>query len=158
MLRAVATQKAPVLLAASAVASSHTGNTNETALATISIPAGAMGTGGGLEIRTVWSYTNSANNKILRARLGGASGTQYLADTVTTTASKVDVRWIKNRGAANSQVGGHLSSSPIASSTLSAITSAVDTSAATTVVISGQLANSGETITLEMYEVWLIPA
>jgi hypothetical protein len=159
MLRAVATQKAPVLLAASAVAASVTGTTNETALATVTIPAGAMGLNGGVEIRTVWSVTNSANSKTPRIRLGGTSGTQFMAAVFTTTATISDIRSIRNRNSASSQVGsiGASAASSIGSSTVAVVTGSVDTSAAQDLVISGTLANSGETITLEMYEVWLLP-
>jgi hypothetical protein len=160
MLRAVATQKAPVLLAASAATGmSVTGTTNETALATVSIPAGSMGTSGGLHVYTTWTMTNSANSKTPRIRLGGIAGTAFMAVGFTTAASFADFRRIKNRGAANSQVAAApaAASSPFGASSSAVTAGAVDTSAAQDLVISGQLTNTGETLTLESYEVWLIP-
>jgi hypothetical protein len=159
MLRAAATPAVARLLAASAATGmSHTGNTNETALATVTIPAGAMGLNGGLHIYTSWAYTNSGNGKTLRVRFGGVSGTSYLSSAPTTTASLSDMRRIRNRNSASSQVGGSANvSNPLISQTTAIVTSSVDTSAAVDVVISGQLASAGETITLENYEVWLLP-
>lgn len=66
------------VIAASAVAVSHTGDTIETVLANIAIPAGAMGANGALHITAVFSYTNSANAKTLRIRLGGISGAAFM--------------------------------------------------------------------------------
>jgi hypothetical protein len=141
------------VLAASAAAVSHTGDTLETALATIPIPAGAMGPNGQLRVTTQWSYTNSANAKNLRVRFGGTSGTSYLAQAVTTTASSVFQNRIANRGAANSQIGN--SNTAFGSTTAGVITSAVDTSATADLVITGQVVNSGETLALESYLVEL---
>lgn len=144
------------ILSASAVQVPHTGNTDETALATVTVPGGAMGANGILRVTTMWTWTNSANDKIPRIRLGGISGTIYFVTTQTTTASN---RWqtqIHNRNATNSQVGfNSAASSPFVSATLAVATSAVDTAAATTLVLSGQLENTGETIALEYYLVEL---
>jgi hypothetical protein len=141
------------VLAASAVAASHTGDTLEAALATIAIPAGAMGPNGQLRVTTQWTYTNSANAKNLRVRFGGTSGTSFLAQASTTTATAQFQNRIANRGAANSQVGNNNTAYGTSSSAV--VTSAVDTSAAVNLVISGQLTNAGEMITLEGYLVEL---
>lgn len=148
-------------LARAAVAASVTGTLVETALATVSLPAGAMGVNGGIEVRSSWSVTNSANNKTIRVRLGGPAGSQHLNLPITTTNSFADLRHIRNRNSAASQVGsasasaGGVSGSTTVAAALS--TSAVDTSAAQDLVISGQLALGTETISLESYEVWLLP-
>lgn len=144
------------VIAASAVAASHTGNTTETALATVQVPAGAMGPNGALRITTLWSYTNSANNKTLRIRFGGVSGTAHLGNFVTTTATLRHQQLIQNRNAQNSQIGGYLSVTPFGANPGAAVTSSVDTSAAADLVLSGQLANAGETVTLESYLVELL--
>jgi hypothetical protein len=158
MLRAVAVVNGPRLLAASAVAASVTGTVNETALATVTIPGGAMGLNGGLHIHTTWSHTNSVNNKTLRARLGGIAGTQYMTQVATTTASLSDFRRVRNRNSASSQVGATGAASvPYGATGAAIVTSAVDMSASVDLVLSGQLASAGETITLENYEVWLVP-
>lgn len=152
------------IIAQSAVAASHTGDTNETALATIAIPANAMGLNGRLSGQLSWALTSTANGKTLRVRFGasgaGLSGTQIMAVTnVTSLASVTFLFSFANRGSASSQVG----SVPVSSNTglggsgaLGMPTAAIDTTAASEIVISGALANSGETITLESYYVELM--
>jgi len=147
-----------ILGASGAPATVNTG-TAETQLASVAVPAGAMGLNGSLRITTFWTYTNSANNKTMRVRLGGAGGTVY-GNVVQTTSTNVQLTTtISNKGAANSQKA--FSPSTATATTVpitgTAITSAIDTSAATTVYISGQTATGGETITLESYIVELIP-
>lgn len=143
------------VLGASAVAVSGPADTNENILATITIPAGAMGLNGILRVYSNWSFTNSANNKIMRVRLGGIGGTAYFQTTQTTQAWYADFRIISNRGVANSQVGPQ-NSAQFGSGSGSPATSAIDTSAATTLVITGQKASAGDTLTLESYLVELI--
>jgi hypothetical protein len=146
------------LLAASAVALSVTGNTNETVLATVSIPAGSMGLNGGVVVKSTWSHTNSANSKTLRIRFGGVSGTAYLSYGATTTATLTETeRRIRNRNSASSQVGNAPTGVQSGGSSGAIPTSAVDTTAVVDIVISGQLALGSESITLENYEVWLLP-
>lgn len=130
----------------------------EVVLATVTIPAGAMGMNGAVEVRTVWSCTNSANNKTLRVRFGGAAGTAYLAPVLTTNTGLSDARRIRNRNSAASQLGSFSSGAtglgPLGSSP---VTGALDTTASVDVVFSGQLSLAAETITLESSEVWLLP-
>jgi hypothetical protein len=141
----------------SAVASALTGATTEAILASIAIPGGAMGPNGVLRVTTEWSYTNSANTKTLRTRLGsGLSGTVFDLIAPTTNAFQRRQCDIKNRNANNAQMAPP--SAYIAgfgTSTGAVLTGAVDTSAAQTLAITGQLTNAGETITLESYRVEL---
>ncbi|HYD05843.1 MAG TPA: hypothetical protein VEC60_08955, partial [Reyranella sp.] len=145
-----------ITLGKSAVAVPHTGDTIETALASIAVPAGIMGKNGTVYIDALYSYTNSANNKTQRIRFGGMSGTQYVSAVTTTTATVRYLVQISNRGAENSQVGPGMAAIGTAS-TASPVTGSINTAAATTIEITGQLANSGETITLERYSVILVP-
>jgi len=138
------------------------GDATEATLVTVTVPAGAMGPNGLLRITTVWTYTNSANNKNIRVRLGaasaGLSGTSYLAVTQTTSASFRDQRQIGNRNAQNSQVGGFAGSTAFTQGSAANVTSAVDTSAASELVFTTAWggATSGETITLESYLVEIL--
>lgn len=149
-----------VLLAASAVAVSTTGDTNENILATVAIAAGAMGLNGGLEIRSTWTVTNSANTKTVRVRLGGIGGTQYMGQALTASNTFGDTRRIRNRNSAASQVGsiGSSSASPVGASGVAVTTSTINTSVAQTLVFTGQNGLASEIITLENYEVWLLPS
>jgi hypothetical protein len=153
--------KVPYVVAQSAATGmSVTGTGSETALATIAIPAGAMGANGRLRITAHWTYTNSVNNKTLRIRFGasgaGTGGTLYVSSTATTTAGYRYQLEIANRNAANSQVAFTGATGGWSTSGTGSVTSTIDTTAASEVVISGVLANTGETITLESYQVEII--
>lgn len=146
------------LLAASAVAASHTGDTDETVLATITVPAGAMGVNGVIRVTALFTLTSSGNNKTVRMRLGGISGTAFLGPIYTTTATTRIEGQVANRGAVNSQIGGSPTTNAIAfgNAAGAVVTGAVDTSQAQTIVISGQLASGADTITLESYTAELL--
>ena len=140
------------VLGATGVAASHTGDTSETVLANISLPAGAMGANGVVRVTALWTYTNSANNKTLRVRLGGLSGAAFQANVVSTSNVGVTQRTIHNRNSLASQVGFN-ATAPASFTTVGSgsppATGTVDTSVAQTIVLTGQLANAGETVTLE---------
>jgi uncharacterized protein YbjQ (UPF0145 family) len=138
------------VLAASGVLASHTGSTSETALATIAVPAGAMGANGILRVTSLWSYTNSANTKTLRMRLGGLAGTLFMEIAATTTAYYYSQRLIQNRNSQSSQIGQQGGTGTFTTAA-NATTGTVDTSSAQDLVLTGQLASAGETITLEGY-------
>ena len=65
MIKATAKPNAPIILAQSAVAVSKTGDTNEATLASITIPAGAMGANGSLRLTTVWSAATLRLRKVV---------------------------------------------------------------------------------------------
>ncbi len=146
------------VLAASAAAVSHTGNTSETTLATITIPAGAMGPNGLVRVEATYSFTSNANNKTAIFRFGGTGGTQYLATIGTTQGHARFSRTISNRNSASSQVGAsHNNAGGWGVGGGGAVlTSAINTSAAVDLLIRGQLANAADTITLESYAVELL--
>lgn len=147
------------VIAASAVAAAHTGDTNETALATITIPGGSMGANGVLRITATWSMTNSANSKTIRYRLGGIGGSALRTYGFTTTGSYRESIMIANRNSEASQLGGPPGTSVPGGFGLTSgafVTGTVNTANDQDFVISGQLANSGETITLESYTVELL--
>lgn len=143
----------PVTIAQLAVAVPHTGTTAETTLATITIPANAMGANGRIEIDVCWSYPTSANNKTFRQKFGGTTITQSV---VSTGASLRTSAFVANRNATNSQVASpNFAASFGASPSAGVTTMAVDTTAAVNILLTAQLANAGETITLEAYSVKL---
>lgn len=142
----------------SGVAVPVTGTASETALASVTIPAGAMGANGSLRITALFSYTNSVNNKTVRVRFGnGLSGTTFAQSTLTTTAATRLTLTIQNRNSAASQIGGLVNGS-LGGTASASVTGTIDTTASQTLTISGQLANTGETITLESYVVELLYA
>lgn len=145
-----------IVLADSSVAAAHTGDLVETALATVTIPANALGPNGKIRFSGLWGQTSSANNKIMRVRYSGITGTIYYTQTVTTSQTTQDIRYIGNRNATNSQVGGYAQVPGLSQANIARVTSAVDTTADTTLVYTAQLANAADTITLEAYTVELL--
>jgi hypothetical protein len=144
------------ILGASAVAVSGPADTSENILATINIPAGAMGLNGILRVTTQWTVNNNANVKAARARLGGIGGTDFLGANIASTLSMRAETQIANRGVANSQVGFGVGTTFFGTLNGAAVTGAIDTSAATTLVITAAKATAGDTMTLEQYLVELL--
>ncbi len=141
-----------VILAASFVGASLTGTLIETTLATITVPGNTMGANGRIEIETIWSFTNSANNKTARVKFGGTT----LQNIVLTTNNSMRTScFIANRNNTASQVAPPNSSTGSGATTNAIITAAIDTTSSVSITITGQLANTGETITLEGYIVRL---
>lgn len=143
------------VLGISSVAATLTGTTTETVLATIPIPAGAMGPNGSLRIRSNWSLTNGASSKTLRIRLGGLSGTAFLSTAYTTVGTAQLETAITNRNSEAVQFaatfGTRATDSVITGSAF--ITGTIDTSQAQSLVITGQLASGADMITLEHFVV-----
>lgn len=143
------------VLQQSGVAVSHTGDTNETTLATATLPAGAMGVNGQVIIEATYAFTGT-NSKTPRVKFGG---TVVAGLAVTTSLSGNFRTRIANRNAANSQVWmppGLSTHFGITSVTVS--TSAIDTASAVTILFTGQLTNTGETISLQSYQIRVFPA
>lgn len=148
------------ILARSGAAVSGAADTNENILATITIPAGLLGANGMIRVKTMWSFTNSANTKAMRVRFGGISGTAFMAATgFTTQVGLQSETIIMNRGATNSQVGGTPTITTDAGTLFvtTKATATADTTAATTVVITGQKATGAETLTLEAWVCEVFP-
>lgn len=146
------------LLVSSSAASSVSSGTAETQLASITVPANLMGANGSLRITTWWSYTNNANTKTLRVRFGGSGGQTYATVNSTTLNTSYLQQWIRNNNSTSAQKGFAASAGAFSNGVALALTtSAVDTTSATTIYISGQTATSGDTITLEGYTVEFIP-
>jgi hypothetical protein len=151
--RAMAVQGGRVL-AQSAVSVSHTGDLLEITLATITVPAGAMGANGCVIVEAQFSYPNSANVKTLRIKFGGTT----VANTAPTSSLQTNFRSrIQNRNATNSQVAVNVGAASYGNSTGAIVTSAINTTAAVNITITVQLASAAETVVLESYLVILHP-
>lgn len=147
-------------LAISGAAVSSTNTTSEETLATIQIPANALGANGHIEVFANFTATNNANAKTVRCRLNGIGGTSYSdLSLASTVQNNLRVR-ITNRNATNSQVGITSATRPEkygTASTSSIITSSVDTTANVDLVITSQKATGTDTLTLESYHVIIWP-
>lgn len=154
----------PYILARSAVAVSCGADTTEDVLATISVPAGALGLSGWIRLSAYYTLTNSANSKTFRTRFSGSAGTIVATDIVTTQALFRKSYWMANRGAANSQLWSSSASDEAGTGGLGVkggsfvmVASSVDTASVSTIVISGQKATAGEVLTLEGYLAEVFP-
>ena len=149
---------APKVLFDSAVAVAVTGTLTKTVLATVGVPAGVMGPNSTLRVLPVWSYTNSANNKVFGVEVGTAMpGTTIYMRTRTTTASEMPLIEVQNRGAKSSQISKYAATSSYATAQASPPTThTIDFNVAQNVFVYGQLANVGETIALEALRVEIV--
>jgi hypothetical protein len=133
-------------LRTNAVQVSHTGDTNETTLATITIPAKWMGPNGFLRVRAEFGNTNNGNNKTFRIRFDGS----IIFSTVQTSsiAHRYQIE-IANRGAENSQMIGSGSGGGFGSVGFAATTTAINTALDKNLTFTVQLANGSDTAFLE---------
>lgn len=138
------------ILAAGATGYSVTGTTNETTLVTVPLPANTLLPHGCLVIETTWTMTGSTNNKTPRVKLGGTNFYSRAEASGTAVAQARAVR-ISARSSTSqiSEAAGVVL--PYGGLTSACTTGAEDLTTALNILITGQLANSGETLTLERY-------
>ena len=126
---------------------SLTGSTSVVTLATITIPAGLLGANGKLKIYPLWATTNNANVKTLRVVFGGGSAlTTMTSQSVPNNSGLLIIRNLNSESAQKTSSG---LVAGIGSSFGSIASTTVDTTAATTITLTGQLAVGTDTLTLE---------
>jgi hypothetical protein len=151
----------PVLLAQSFAAVSGANDTNENVLATINVAANTLGSNGRLIIETWWSVNNTVDAKTVRVRFNGAAGTQYLSVSLASTVGFHATTTIAAANSTSAQFGFSNNGGQAGgwgTSSNAVITGAVDTTAATSIVLSTQKATGTDTMTLRGYEVWYVKA
>ena len=118
-----------------------TGTTSETTMLTVSIPAGFINKRGRLNMLGLMTLTNNANLKTLKVKFGG----QTIATVASTSQAVLGFStWLLNLNIETSQKNGNATSFTI------------DTTIANDLVITGQLANSADTLTLTALSVEII--
>lgn len=143
-------------LAASGASIADKGNlTSEETFVTVPVPANAMGANGTIRVITAWTVTSSANDKIVRVRLGGTELHQFLNAT-TGQITMVGHTVIQNRNATNSQVG--IAGSGVGTSANALLTAAIDTTASANLTITAQKETGTESMVLQRYSVEVIPS
>jgi len=140
------------VLAASGAKISNTGNTTENTLATISVPASAMGPNGFVRVTSLWTTTANTNTKTCVVKFNGTAFTSFSHTTaahLTTQAFSI----IQNRNSLASQIGQALSNYGSGAGVNAAqVTSTHDTSGALNITLTAQCVTSGtDTIDLERY-------
>ena len=123
-----------------------TSSTSVATLATITIPAGLMGANGKLKIYPLWATTNNANIKSLRLNIGGMLCSTMVSQSIPNNSGLLIIRNINSESVQKCSSG---LVAGIGSSAGSIASPTVDTSAATTITITGQLAVGTDTLTLE---------
>ena len=115
--------------------------TLETTMLTFSIPASLMNKRGRASVIVLLSLTNNANAKTVRVKIGG----QTVVATTSTNQSVLGFSgWMLNLNSETSQKNA------------SAVSFTIDTTIANDLVITGQLANAGDTVTLTTVSMELI--
>jgi len=150
------------VLAKSGASASFTGAVAEQSIVSYTLPGGLMTPWSQLEIIVLWTYTNSANTKILRVRHtsvgGGVSGNVYFYFAGTTTASVQNICAIRSNNSIAAQKGWGIGTGGVSGlGALNASLSAYNRNLAndSDIVLTGQLASSGETITVDAYTITL---
>lgn len=134
----------------SAVAVAHTGNTTETALATVTIPGGSIGANGSVEISPMFTVTNNANIKRLRIRLGGTEIANWPITTLDLIRPLTLI--IHNVNSQSSQKAPTASLTGIqAGSGATPATASVNTAVDANITITAELANAADALTLQSY-------
>ena len=127
---------------------SHTGDTVKTTLETITIPANSLGAEGGIRVTAYFDLDGTAGIKTITMRFGGAE--LYSSQTAATDTLLNHEVLLFNNGAVNSQrmrlIGSSNVGAPLV--VLANNTGAQDTTANQDLVITGELANSADTINL----------
>ena len=107
--------------------------TAEITMLTVSIPASLMNKRGRLNVLGLMILTNNANLKTLKVKFGG----QTLATVTSTSQAALGFStWLLNLNSETSQKNGN------------AVSFTIDTTIANDFVITGQLANAADTLTL----------
>jgi len=144
----------------SGAAVAHTGTTAETKIASVLIPAGAMGANGMLDIQHTWSNNNDADDKTRNLRFGAAddlTGTSLMGVLSTTNVLHFNMHRVINNNSVSAQKGivpAGATGGPGSFST-AAVTAAINTANASYVVFSGTLESGADSITLESYRITL---
>ena len=152
------TQNSETIPVQSAVAVLCPADTTEDIL--VSIPLQALSGNGSLCLYTQWSFTNNANVKTLRVRLGGIAGAQYGMLAAASNVGASIITNISNRGVQNSQVGYSMGvfDSGVSHGTGKVVSSVDMSVAGQTLLITAQKATAGDVITLENYQLEWLPA
>jgi hypothetical protein len=143
---------AVITLASTGVITTVTGTTAETALYTVAIPNGIMGPNSAMRIEPAWSYTNSSNSKSLRLRIGATMAGPIVYDRTRNTSSlESPLIVLINRGVQNVQVNVYAPTGSYGNNAPNFVgTNAFDFAAAgLNFYVTGQLTNTGESISLE---------
>lgn len=146
-----ATLRPVEVLAASGTPASCSSTAIDEVLDSFIIPAGVLGVRSIVQIAPVWSFTSSANDKIIKVRIGG---TVLYTATRTTSVAEGPLIEIVNRNAINAQLIPYSNGPGYYTAAASVPTTAsIDFSVNKTVEFLGQREDAGDTLTLEYFRI-----
>jgi hypothetical protein len=135
------------VLSSSAVAASCALTAADEVLGSFTVRAGIIGVNSIIQIEPLWTFTNSANNKILKVRIGGV--TVYSA-TRTTSVKEAPLIVLANRNSLASQIQPY-DNAYVTAGAGEPATYTINFANLVTVDITGQRANSSDTLKLEYF-------
>jgi len=135
------------VLSSSAVAASCASTAADEVLGSFTVRAGIIGVNSIIQIEPLWTFTNSANNKILKVRIGGV--TVYSA-TRTTSVKEAPLIVLANRNSLASQIQPY-DNAYVTAGAGEPATYTINFANLVTVDITGQRANSSDTLKLEYF-------
>lgn len=144
---------AAVLYSSAVAAVAHTGTTAETTIASLPIQGGLLGMNGAVEIKTRWSVTNNANQKIQYIRFDSTAMGGVGMPSGLTGGLRFE---IQNRNSQSAQLSNNGSVHGYATQTTGWATAAFNTANAFNLNINMALSNAADSATLESYQVKLI--
>lgn len=145
------------VIAQTAVAVPLTGSTSETTLATITVPASAMGANGRVEIYIDTGFTGTAGNKTINVYFGGTLTMTHAAGAAETIGRPSDIRITNRNNASSQRWDARWINASSSQGKASQGTTAINTGSSVDIVIKGQLGNAADTLTLEAYQVVVYP-
>lgn len=146
---------AAFVLGGSGQASTVTGTTAETVLASVNVPGGLLWPGGMLRVTSLWSMTGSTNVKTFRNRYGGFDICGSRQISAGTTIAMSMQRMMFARAAA--QQIAFASWNDLTTNASANLAGAIDSTVDQTLTITAQLALAGESVTLEAWLVEVLP-
>lgn len=135
------------VLSSSAVAASCALMAADEVLGSFTVRAGIIGVNSIIQIEPLWTFTSSANNKVLKVRIGGV--TVYSA-TRTTSVKEAPLIVLANRNSLASQIQPY-DNAYVTAGAGEPATYTINFANLVTVDITGQRANSSDTLKLEYF-------
>ncbi len=123
-------------------------------LATVAVPAAAMGANGSLRVLPRVTVLNNANTKTFNMQLGGSALANF---PIVSNVSTFPILMVTNRGTQASQIGSPNGSDRNFGNPSSFYYTSVDTTAAQSLILTGNLATATDYLILEGYTVEVIP-
>jgi hypothetical protein len=135
------------VLSSSAVAASCALTAVDEVLGSFTVRPGIIGVNSIIQIEPPWTFTNSANNKILKVRIGGV---EIYSATRTTSVKEAPLIVLANRNSLTSQIQPY-DNAYVTAGAGEPATYTINFASLVTVDITGQRANSSDALKLEYF-------